>query len=113
MKTAQAASDTLRPVRGFFLIIGIALFLSATNIADSLDLTLLDNLHRLLEERFPKAVKTPVVIVGIDDATMQSYPEPLALWHAHLGKFFKAMAVAKPAVVGVDLVLPSLNFHAP
>ena len=112
MKTAQFASNAPRPVRGFFLILGFAVFLAVTNIAESLDLTLLDNLHRLLAERFPKAVRTPVVIVGIDDATMQSYPEPLALWHAHLGKFFKAMAVAKPSVVGVDLVLPSRSFDA-
>ena len=66
----------------------------------------------MLAKRFPKAVKTPVVIVGIDDATMHSFPEPLALWHAHLGKFFKAMAAAKPSVVGVDLVLPSRSFDA-
>ena len=112
MKSAQAASDKARPVRGFFLIVGIAVFLTATNVAESLDLALLDNWHRLLAERYPKPVSSPVVIVGIDDAAMRSYPEPLALWHAHLGNFFKAMALAKPAVVGVDLVLPSRSYDA-
>ena len=52
MKSAQATSDKARPVRGFFLIVGIAVFLTATNVAESLDLALLDNWHRLLAERY-------------------------------------------------------------
>ena len=112
MTAAQSSSETPRLERGFLLIVGIAICLAASNITDSLELKLLDNLHQMLAKRFPKAVKTPVVIVGIDDATMHSFPEPLALWHAHLGKFFKAMAAAKPSVVGVDLVLPSRSFDA-
>jgi adenylate cyclase len=52
----------------------------------------------------------PVVLVGLDEATEKAFPEPLALWHRHLGGVFEALAVAQPLAVGVDINLPMRSF---
>ncbi|MBK7314402.1 hypothetical protein [Candidatus Aalborgicola defluviihabitans] len=52
-------------------------------------------------------VRKDVVIVGIDEATLQQFAEPFALWHGHIGTFLRGMALAKASVVGLDVVLPS------
>lgn len=82
---------------------------------DAADRRLADNQVRLLRRHFPQPVARDVVLVGIDEETYRSFSEPFALWHPHLGKFLKAMALAKPAVVGLDIVLPdkSYNFLIP
>ena len=51
-------------------------------------------------------------MIGIDDATVAQMPEPLALWHPHLGRVLGGVAVARPAVVGVDIILPDRSFNA-
>lgn len=77
-----------------------------------MQLRLLDAQHRWLAQSFPKAPERDVVVVGIDDATLRAYPEPLALWHPHLGRFMQAMATAHPAAVGLDIVFPERSFDA-
>lgn len=52
----------------------------------------------------------PVVLVGLDEATETAFPEPIALWHRHLGNAFEALAMAQPLAVGVDLNLPMRSF---
>ena len=50
------------------------------------------------------------MVVGIDEQTASLLPEPMTLWHAHLGRLLKALALARPAAVGVDLVLPERSY---
>lgn len=77
-----------------------------------LQLRLLDTQHRWLAASFAKTPVRDVVVVGIDDETLRAYPEPLALWHPHLGRFMQAMAAARPAAVGLDIVFPERSFDA-
>ena len=74
--------------------------------------TLLDHQFRLLREIVPQPIVDDVVVVGFDETTVVRYPEPLALWHKHLGLFFAAMAEGDAKVVGLDLVLPDRSFEA-
>ena len=57
-------------------------------------------------------VSDGIVVVGIDEATVASLPEPMTLWHRHLGAFLAAAAQARARVVGVDLVLPDRSHAA-
>ncbi len=50
------------------------------------------------------------VIVGIDQEFLDSVDEPLALSHRYLAELLNGLALAKPAVVAVDLVLPNKRF---
>lgn len=55
-------------------------------------------------------VQDRVVVIGIDDAFLQSVPEPLALLHPYLATLFDGLAQAHPAAVGVDMLLPQKRF---
>lgn len=78
---------------------------------ERLDLSLLDGQFRWLRAHLPRPVARDPVIIGIDDQTRE-LPEPITLWHEHFGKLFEALAVAQPAVVGVDIALPDRSYDA-
>lgn len=59
----------------------------------------------------PQPVQHDVVVVGIDGAFLDGIDEPLALSHVHLAAFLRAVTDARPAVVGLDLVLPEKRFE--
>jgi class 3 adenylate cyclase/CHASE2 domain-containing sensor protein len=52
----------------------------------------------------------PIVIVGIDEPSLASTPEPLALWHRQLAELLLALGEAKPRQVALDIVLPDRSF---
>lgn len=76
------------------------------------DLKLLDWQFSKLRELGFKQLAKDIVVVGIDEDTVRQLPEPMALWHPHLGKFLEAMAVAEPAAVGLDLILPDRSYDS-
>ncbi len=97
---------------GYAVVVVLGLLLLCTSWARPLELGLLDAEQRLVQRYLPQPVQRDVVIVGIDEATMQQFAEPFALWHGHLGAFLGGMALAKPAVVGLDVVLPNRSLDA-
>jgi class 3 adenylate cyclase/CHASE2 domain-containing sensor protein len=89
---------------------GLVLLLSVlAPFSASLDRQAFDLLSRRLRTA---SQEVPVVLIGIDEATERLYPEPHALWHAHLGETFEALALARPQAVGVDISLPDRSFDA-
>lgn len=99
---------------GFLIVIVLGLELHLNRAWNQLELFVLDRQFTLLREH-PQPLANDVVVVGIDEAAFKQFREPFALWHPHLGKFFQAMAGARPSVVGMDIVLPdhSYQFLAP
>ncbi len=75
-----------------------------------LSLKILDESFQLQRWLTPEPIKDDVVVIGIDEETYQFIPEPFALWHAHLGKLFQALAVGKPSVVGLDFSFPDRSY---
>jgi adenylate cyclase len=94
-----------------FLVMAVA-SLAAVHwrVFEAADNAVLDEGFRLLRERAPQPVARDVVLVGIDENTFRQLREPFALWHPHLGRFLKAIAAAKPSVVGLDIVLPDKSY---
>lgn len=105
-----ARPDLRRHAVAITALLGVVLILTNTRLGDWLESPVLDAGHRVLSQYFPKASRHEVVLVGIDEASFRAFPEPPALWHRHLGKFMGAMAQARPAVVGVDVVLPTRSY---
>ena len=95
---------------GFIIVVLLALLMQYSSLSSIVENKMLDTQFRFLRSNFQKPVEKDVVIVGIDEQTFDTYREPLALWHPYLGKFFEAMTLAKPAVVGLDLVLPDRSY---
>lgn len=96
----------------FVAVLLIGTLIGAFRITEPLDLKLLDSQFRLLRAWFPQPAPREVVVVGVDEDTAQRFPEPITLWHAHLSRFLGAMAVARSAVVGIDIVLPDRSYEA-
>lgn len=94
-----------------FVLLACALF-TLSPLNNYFDQQLIDQQFRVLRYIAPKPAVLDVVLVGIDEATVEKIPEPLALWHKHFGKFFIAMAQAKAIGVGVDLIFPNRSFDS-
>lgn len=95
---------------GFAILLLYGFLAPHTALSRFLDAKILDAQFRWLHANHPAPVANDVVIVGIDEQTTRELFEPIALWHPHLGKFFGAMAQARPAVVGLDVVFPDRSY---
>lgn len=95
-----------RPWKGWLVLALGLILLSLTPVPDRLERAWLDGQFTLLRAAWPRPVGTDIVVVGIDDATLAAFPEPLALWHNHLALVLAGLAEAGPRAVGLDLVLP-------
>ncbi len=76
-----------------------------------LDAVVSDAEIRYVREHHPRPAANEVVVVGIDEPFLQSVREPIALMHPHLARLLAAMMLAKPSVVGFDVVLPNRSFR--
>jgi CHASE2 domain-containing sensor protein len=98
----------------FTSVILISLLVHLLQLTHRVDLAILDTQFRLLHKYSPASVARDdrIVIIGIDEKSRAMVPEPFSLWHRHLGKFLHAMAVARPAVVGMDILLPERSYDS-
>lgn len=94
---------------GLGAVVFFAVLQALSGLLTLADLKIIDQQFRLLRKYFP-ATSPDVVVIGIDEATVALMPEPLALWHTHLGELLRGVASARPAVVGVDIILPDRSF---
>src|SRR5436190_14360948 len=60
----------------------------------------------------PEPVKRDVVVIGIDVDDLREFKDPRDFWHPHYGRLLAALAQAKPAVVGLDIVFPERSYQA-
>ncbi len=98
---------------GVFLALLMALALWWSDAASGLEARLMNVQFALLRGLGPRPqTGVDVVVVGIDDASVQDIPEPLALWHRQFGGFLRATALGGASVVGLDVVLPDRSFDA-
>jgi class 3 adenylate cyclase/CHASE2 domain-containing sensor protein len=95
---------------GFAAVLLAALALMHWHAFDWAERALLDAEFRYLRAHYAQAVEKDVVLIGIDEAALAAQREPFALWHPYLGRLLKGLALAKPAVAGLDVVLPSRSF---
>ncbi len=101
----------VRALLGLFVCMLTALLLYLSQSSETLSRSVLDTQFNFLHRNMSHPVKNDIVIVGVDDASYKAFKEPFALWHPYLGKFLQAMAVARPAVVGLDIVLPERSYQ--
>lgn len=100
------------PAVRFLAVLAACVAVGATGLAERADLAALDLGFRLLRSWMPRDSGKEVAVVGIDEASFAALPEPITLWHGHLSRFLRAMKDARPAAVGVDMVLPARSFDA-
>jgi len=95
----------------YLAVLAAALAAAFWRLPDALDFKLMDAQQRFLREHYPRAAGNDVVVVGLDEAYLESMREPIALLHPHLARFLAAMTLAQPSVVGMDVVLPPRSYR--
>src|SRR5688572_13245554 len=81
-----------------------------TPLAERADALLLDLQWRILVRFDARPAPDEIVIVGIDEATVRSIPEPPGLWHASLARALARIAAAKPRAIGLEFALPERSY---
>jgi adenylate cyclase len=67
--------------------------------------------QRLLRVIAPVESGGPVIVIGIDEADLAHFPEPIALWHVHLARLVAATADGGARALGIDVALPDRSFE--
>jgi len=94
-----------------FLALAIASLVAGYRVFEPLDMVILDRQFSFVRQYRPQNLADDVVVVGIDERSFANLREPFALWHPHLGKFLRAMAIARPSVLGIDIALPEHSYQ--
>jgi len=95
----------------YLVVLALAAAAAYWRLPAALDRKVMDAQMRFLRESYPRPVTNDVVLVGLDEPFLESMREPIALLHPHLARFLAAMMLGKPAVVGMDVVLPSRSYR--
>ena len=80
-------------------------------LAPLLDAMLLDAQFAFNRSCFPQGVARDVVVVGIDEAFLDTIDEPRTLSHQYLAEFLTIASRSGATVIGLDLVLPEKRFN--
>ena len=99
-----------RGLAGYAILACVLALLGLSGLPQRLDLWLLDQEMRWLRAWRVVAPVQEVALIGIDDQTVQSLPEPIALWHHHIADLLNAVAALQPRAVGLDVVLPERSY---
>ncbi len=81
------------------------------SLIDALERASFDTQMNWLREYHARSAAVDPVLIGIDESTVKAFPEPLPLWHKHLADTLLAVSKAKPAAVGMDIVLPDKSYE--
>jgi class 3 adenylate cyclase len=101
-----------RAVLVWLALVAAALLLRETEPYQRAEAVLLDAQFRALRALAPRPASADVVILGIDEATLDAFPEPLAMWHRPLATLLDGLRIAGPRAVGVDVQLPARSYDA-
>ena len=95
----------------FVLIALAAIVAQSTDWMALANAKLLDAGFTILRKVSPEPAKRDVTVIGIDVDDLREFSDPRDFWHAHYGEFLMALAKAKPAVVGLDIVFPERSYQ--
>ncbi len=107
---AMARESPLKTWAALTLAGGVAV--QAMPVTEWLELHLIDWQFARLRQVVSKPAGVTPVLIGIDEATLEALPEPIALWHEHLGGVLTALAAATPLAVGIDIELPQRSMES-
>lgn len=77
---------------------------------ERLELQWLDTGFHVLRNHRQPAAADDVVIIGIDEKSLEAFGKPFVLLHGELADALEALAAASPKAVAADLILPLQEF---
>lgn len=96
---------------GYLAVLGFCILLLALPLASFLDRQLVDQQFALLKKVAPKPIIDDIVVIGIDEDTINAYYEPLGLWHPHLANIFTGLAKVETKGVMLDFILQGRSYN--
>src|SRR5260370_39436199 len=75
----------------YLAVLAAALAAAFWRLPAALDFKLMDAQQRFLREHYPRPPANDLVLVGLDEALLESRREPVALLHPHLARFLSPM----------------------
>jgi hypothetical protein len=88
---------------GFLLLCAVSWWVMGERHLRAIDQGIYDSQVRWLRTNAPVRLTEDVVVIGFDEATHQSIPEPAVLWHRHVGTLLTGLSMAQPTVVGLAI----------
>ena len=111
MQTRDDGGSAMRAIAVAALALA-GLAFSLTPIAASLDNTLIDVAWRILRRLDRSPAPDDIVIVGIDEASVEAIAEPPGMWHVALGQALARLGGARPRAILLDFPLPDRSYDA-
>lgn len=110
-KAEAGGAGALRALAAAALAL-LAFTFTLTPIAERIDGALLDQEWRVLRLLGSRPAPDDIVIVGVDEASVRSTPEPRGVWHIPLGEVLVRIASAHPRAIALDLPLPDRSYDS-
>jgi class 3 adenylate cyclase/CHASE2 domain-containing sensor protein len=112
--SAPSSGTPVAPRRralAFFLIALAAAVAHHAGLLSFLNGALLDAQFALWRTAAPQPAPRDVAVIGIDVDDLRTFDEPRDFWHPNYGRLLAALAKIKPAIVGMDVVLPERSYQ--
>jgi adenylate cyclase len=93
-------------------LLGLVAVLTHTWLGQGIDAALYDQEIALSRQYFLQDVAIDPVIVGLDEAFVDSIDEPVSLSHRHLARVLEIISASGAKVIGLDIALPEKRFEA-
>ena len=93
------------------LIALAAIGMHRTESVGMLNGKLLDGAFVFWRAFVPAPLARDVVVIGIDVDDLRAFSEPRDFWHPNYGRLLAALGQARPAIVGLDIVLPERSYQ--
>lgn len=99
--------NKIKSIAVLLLSVGAALLLSALPLADNLNFYIYDH---LLANTNANPAADDVVIIGVDDKSLERFDDPLVLWHKYLSRVVDGVTEGGAKGVALDII-PSISLQ--
>lgn len=96
---------------GYLAVLITSAVLLILPLTNSLDRQLMDQQFIFLKTYAPKPVPQDIVVIGIDEDTVNAYYEPLGLWHPHIANIANGLAKLETKGVMLDFIFQSRSYN--
>ncbi|MFT4629070.1 MAG: adenylate cyclase [Arenicella sp.] len=96
---------------GYLAVLISSVVLFILPLTNSLDRQLMDQQFIFFKTYAPKPVPQDIVIIGIDEDTVNAYYEPLGLWHPHIANIANGLAKVETKGVMLDFILHARSYN--
>ena len=81
--------------------IGLAFVAGRLPLFDYLNYLVQDSLVR---DAAPPAIGGDILVVGVDEATLEAFPEPIVMWHKYMAGVIDGARIGGARAMGMDLI---------